>query len=116
MRSIHERFGMQLHNKAVTYIESEFGTAATQRFIAVAGRPADDRELPQWPARVLRKWFAFDDDIAPVAAHFPLWVRAVLLETARTGGYLAPTGQPLSMWRSDWYEDDGRGARKALTA
>jgi hypothetical protein len=43
-------------------------------------------------------------------------VRAILLEAARTGGYLAPTGRPLPMWRSDRYDDDGRGARKALTA
>jgi hypothetical protein len=116
MRSIHERFGMQLHGRAVKYLEGRFGSAATERFTAVAGRPTHDRDLPQWPTRVMREWIAFDDDIAPVAAHFPLWTRAVLLDTARTGGYLAPTGRPLSMWRSEWYDDDGRGARKALTS
>ncbi len=116
MRSIHERFGMQLHNKARQYLEGRFGAEATARFLDAAARPADDRDLPLWPATVLREWIAYDDDIAPVAAHFPLWMREVLLETARTGGYLAQTGRPLSMWRSDWYEDDGRGARKVLTA
>ena len=102
MRSIHERFGMQLHNKARQYLEGRFGAEATTRFLDAAGRPVDDRDLPLWPARVLREWIAYDDDIAPVAAHFPVWMREVLLETARTDGYLAQPGRPLSMWRSDW--------------
>jgi hypothetical protein len=116
MRSIHERFGMQLHGRAVQHLEMRYGTSAVERFTAAAGRSIDDRDLPHWPAQVLREWIAFDDDIAPLAAHFPLWTRAVLLDTARTGGYLAPTGRPLSMWRSDWYDDDGCGPRKALAA
>ncbi|MCD2187868.1 hypothetical protein [Actinomycetospora soli] len=116
LRSIHERFGMQLHNKAVQYLGLAHGEAVTQRFMAAAARPVDDRDLPGWPVRVMREWSAFGEDIAPVAAFYPLWVRSVLLDTARTGGYLAHPEKPLCMWMSDWYDDGGRGARRRLPA
>ncbi|WP_018332012.1 hypothetical protein [Actinomycetospora chiangmaiensis] len=116
LRSIHERFGMQLHNKALRYIAANHGPAAEQRFLAAAGRPVDDRDLPGWPTRVMREWSSFDDGIGPVAAFFPLLIRSVLLDSARTGGYLARPERPLSMWKSDHYDDGGRGLRRAMPA
>ena len=47
MRSIHERFGMQLHGRAVKHLEGRFGAAATARFTEAAARPTDDRDLPR---------------------------------------------------------------------
>ena len=112
LRSIHERFGMQLHNKALKHLEAATDQATAERFIAGACRPADDRDLPDWPEHILKQWIAQSPDVAHVAAFTPHLVRTFLLESVQSDGYLSQTGAPLPMWKSDQYENDGRGPRR----
>lgn len=112
LRSLHEQFGMQFVVKARKYVDATVGTAAGERFTAEYGRPVDE-DLPAWPARVLDRWRPLEPAAASRLAFLPLLVRDVLLGSAGTpGGYLSDPTRPLCMWKSDEYEDGGRGARR----
>jgi hypothetical protein len=108
VRALQERFGMLFIHYSRKLIDSTLGLAVGEQFTREHGRPTDDRELPQWPERVLRALIALDPDAGYVMAPFlPGRVHNILLEN-----YLAHPERPLSMWLSDEYENDGTGARR----
>lgn len=115
MRSVHERFGMMLMTNARKKIDQKFGLAAGEHFTERYGRPQDSG-LPRWAATVLTKWIELDPTIGyTLAPMLPHQIRSILLSTADSGGYFAHPGRPLAMWKGgDWYEDDGRGARRQV--
>ena len=105
VRALQERFGMLFIHYARKLIDSTSGLAVGEQFTRDHGRPTDDRELPQWPERVLRALIALDRDAGYVMAPFlPGRVHSILLEN-----YLAHPERPLSMWMSNEYENDGTG-------
>ncbi|GAA4752177.1 hypothetical protein [Actinomycetospora chibensis] len=108
LRALQERFGMLFIHYTRKLIDSTSGLAVGEHFTRDHGRPTDDRELPQWPERVLRGLIALDRDAGYVMAPFlPGRVHSILLED-----YLAHPERPLSMWMSNEYENDGTGARR----
>ena len=108
LRALQERFGMLFVHYSRKLIDSTLGLAVGEQFTRDHGRPADDRDLPQWPERVLHALIGLCPDAGHTMAPFlPGRVHDILLEN-----YLARPERPLSMWMSDEYENDGTGIRR----
>lgn len=103
LRSLHERFGMQVIHKARAFIDGR-DPAAGERFTARYGRPPDS-DLPGWTAGVLSGWIDHEPTIADMATAVLCQIRTYLLASP----YLGDPNRPLSMWKSDRYADGGAG-------